>query len=182
MSSTSLRYTVLMKILGIDPGYERCGIAIIEKNAGVNNGKETVVFSTCLRTPARDEFSKRLLSIGEELEKIILEHNPDCAAIEELYFGKSSTTGMKVAEARGVIRYVLEKNSISCTEYHPNAIKITITGYGGAKKEDIAFMIPKLVSFDSSPTSAEASTWQRKIDDELDAIAVAITHGAQRKR
>ena len=158
-----------MKILGIDPGYERCGIAIIEKQQG---GKETVVFSTCLRTSAKDDFPKRLFSIGSDLEKIIFEFKPDCAAIEELYFAKNSTTAMKVAEARGVIRYVLEKNNIACTEYHPNAIKIAITGYGGAKKEDIAFMIPKLVAY------ADA----KRLDDELDAIAVAITHGANGMR
>ena len=69
-----------MKILGIDPGYERCGIAIIEKQQG---GKETVVFSTCLRTSAKDDFPKRLFSIGSNLEKIIFEFKPDCAAIEE---------------------------------------------------------------------------------------------------
>ncbi|MDB4984503.1 MAG: ruvC [Patescibacteria group bacterium] len=158
-----------MKILGIDPGYERCGIAIIEKQ---NRSKETVVFSTCLRTSSKDEFSKRLASIGSELEAIIAEHKPDTAAIEELYFGKSSTTGLKVAEVRGVIRYVLEKNSIPCTEYHPSAIKIAITGYGSAKKEDIAFMIPKLVQCENA----------KKLDDELDAIAVAITHGTNANR
>ncbi len=157
-----------MKILGIDPGYERCGVAIIEKTQG---GKEVVVFSDCIRTDAKDTFPARLATLAAHLEKIILEFKPETSAIEELYFAKNTKTAMKVAEARGVIQYILEKNNVSCTEYHPNAIKIAITGYGSATKENIAFMIPKLVVYDGS----------KKLDDELDAIAVAITHGAQVK-
>ena len=73
---------------------------------------------------------------------------------------------MSVAEARGVIQYICKECGLEVFEYHPNAIKIAITGHGGAKKEDIAFMIPKLISYDGT----------KKLDDELDAIAVAITH------
>jgi crossover junction endodeoxyribonuclease RuvC len=161
-----------MKILGIDPGYERCGIAIIEKKQG---GKESVVFSTCIRTDSKLDFEKRLVILAYELEKIIIEFKPDTSAIEELYFAKNTKTAMKVAEARGVIRYILEKNNLKCTEYHPNAIKIAITGYGSATKENIAFMIPKLVTL---PHFAEPSRGEKRLDDELDALAVAITHGA----
>jgi crossover junction endodeoxyribonuclease RuvC len=154
-----------MKILGIDPGYERCGVAIIEKPT---HGKEVVIFSDCLRTSSKLPLEKRLHAIGRDLEQLILQFQPDCAAIEELYFAKNTTTAMQVAEARGVIRYILESNTIPCTEYHPNKIKIAITGHGGANKSDLSIMIPRLITLDLT----------KKLDDELDAIAVALTHAA----
>jgi len=156
-----------MKILGIDPGYERMGIAVLEKN----NGIETVVFSDCIRTDASLSLPERLVIIGKSLEKIITNYQPDQAAIEALYFAKNTTTALKVAEARGVIQYVITQHNIPLTEYHPNVIKLAITGYGNASKDAIAAMIPKLVSY----------TVTKKIDDELDALAVALTHSAHIK-
>ena len=153
-----------MKILGIDPGYERMGVAIIERN----EGRESVVFSTCIRTSAKLSLPERLVTIGRELESIIVQYLPDQAAIEALYFAKNTTTALKVAEARGVIQFVITSNSIPLFEYHPNIIKIAVTGYGNADKSAIASMIPKLVTYDAA----------KKIDDELDAIAVALTHSA----
>ena len=154
-----------MKILGIDPGYERCGVAIIEKKQGA---RETVLFSTCIRTSAKDTMPERLRILGQELAHIIDTHQPDQSAIEALYFAKNTTTAMLVAEARGVIQYVIASKNISCVEYHPNKIKIAIAGHGGATKNDIASMLPRLVAFDTD----------KKIDDELDALAVALTHAA----
>lgn len=154
-----------MKVLGIDPGYERLGVAVIEK---LPTGKESVVFSTCLRTSAKLPLSERLFILGQELGNIISLYRPNVLALEELYFAKNSTTALRVAESRGVIQYVAQLHNIPCFEYHPNTIKIAITGYGAAKKEDIAFMVPKLISFDAT----------KIIDDELDAIAVALTHFA----
>ena len=156
-----------MKILGIDPGYERCGVAIIEK---LPDAKERLVYSGCLRSSPKLSMPERLRSIGEALRDIVKEHQPETAAIEELYFGKSSTTALRVAEARGAIQFVLASAGIPVTEYHPSAIKIAITGYGSAKKDDILFMLPKLIDLPAG----------KKLDDELDAIAVAITHGATR--
>ncbi len=162
-----------MRILGIDPGYERMGVAIIEKSMG---GKETVIYSDCVRTSARLSMPERLLIIGDAVSRIITEHHPDAAAIEDLYFAKNTTTALTVAEARGVIQYAITKSGIPCTSYHPNAIKIAVTGYGAAKKEDIAFMIPKLVAFADQAAFAEPAAGRGKLDDELDAIAVALTH------
>lgn len=156
-----------MKILGIDPGYERMGVAIIEKD----NGRETVVYSDCIRTPATLSLPERLVIIGKSLDALITDYQPDQAAIEALYFAKNTATAMKVAEARGVIQYIISARGIPLTEYHPNAIKIAITGYGNASKDAIASMIPRLITYDVT----------KKIDDELDAIAVALTHSAHTK-
>ena len=159
-----------MKILGIDPGYERLGVAIIEKPL---QGKETVVFSDCIRTSSKSKMQDRLFEIGQALSLVIKKYKPDAVAIEELYFAKNTKTAMTVAEARGVIQYICKECGLEVFEYHPNAIKIAITGYGAAKKEDVAFMIPKLVEFNKLPASAKATAGK---DDELDAIAVALTH------
>lgn len=156
-----------MRILGIDPGYERMGVAIIEK-AG---GKETLVFSGCIRTDPKLSLPDRLVIVGTALQNIIAQHQPDQAAIEALYFAKNTTTALKVAEARGVIQYVITQANVPLIEYHPNAIKIAVTGYGNATKDAIATMVPRLIAMDGT----------KKIDDEMDAIAVALTHGAHTK-
>lgn len=154
-----------MKILGIDPGYERCGVAILEKNG---SSKEVVVFSDCIRTAANLNMAERLRLLGNQLDSLIKKYQPNACAIEELYFAKNTKTAMKVAEARGVIQYVARCNGLTVNEYHPNTIKIAITGHGGADKHDIASMIPRLVALGTA----------KRIDDELDAIAVALTHCA----
>lgn len=155
-----------MRIIGIDPGYDRIGVAIIDKL----QPKETLVYSTCITTSPKDSFPKRLLALGQAIESIIKEYQPAEAAIEILYFAKNSTTALSVAEARGVIQYLLTTYSIPIIEYPPNTIKLAITGYGSADKKSITAMIPRLIQVNSS----------KKLDDELDAIAVALTHSAHR--
>lgn len=157
-----------MKILGIDPGYERLGVAIIEKPS---QGKEVVIFSDCIKTSSKSKMQDRLFEIGQALSHVIKKYQPDAVAIEELYFAKNTKTAMIVAEARGVIQYICKECGLDIFEYHPNQIKIAITGDGRADKTSIAFMIPKLVAFDT----------RDKIDDEIDAIAVGLTHIAHTK-
>jgi len=156
-----------MRIIGIDPGYDRIGVAIVDKTSQ----KEVLVFSTAITTSARDTFPQRLLDLGKSLELIINEYQPTEAAIEILYFAKNSTTALSVAEARGVIQYIITCHQIPISEYSPNTIKLAITGYGSADKKAITAMIPRLIELHSG----------KKLDDELDAIAVALTHSAHRK-
>lgn len=153
-----------MRIIGIDPGYDRIGIAIIDKQSP----RESLVFSTCITTSSKIPFTERLLTLGKTLERIIVEYQPVEAAVEMLYFAKNSTTALAVAEARGVIQYLLTCYNIAISEYHPNTIKLAITGYGSADKRAITNMIPRLIQVGIS----------KKLDDELDAIAVALTHSA----
>lgn len=151
-----------MRILGIDPGYERLGVAVVERIGNT----DLVIFSACVRTSAKIPFLDRLHQVGQEIDTIIKQWKPETCAIEALYFAKNTKTAMKVAEVRGVIQYVIRDNNIPCYEYHPNAIKIAVAGHGGASKAEIALMIPRLVQLEI----------KGKIDDELDAIAVALTH------
>lgn len=153
-----------MKILGIDPGYDRCGIALISKDG---SGSEDLIFSTCLTTSAKLAFHERLKIIGESLEEIIHTYQPDALVMEELYFSNNAKTVMQVSEARGVIEYIGAHNNLPLFHYHPNAIKIAITGNGRADKQAILAMIPRLIPINDG---------DKKLDDEIDAIAVALTH------
>ncbi len=151
-----------MKILSVDPGFERVGIAIIEKTG---KQKDNLVYSNCFKTKASLVFHKRLSLIGKELEKIIKKYKPEALAIEKLYFTTNQKTVMNVAEARGVIIYIASKNNLAVFEYTPPQIKVAVTGYGKASKDMVMKMVPKLIDVDGGVNS----------DDELDAIAIGIT-------
>ncbi len=154
-----------MKILGIDPGYERIGIAVLEKE----NNQETLIYSACFKTPATIPFAERLVMIGNEIARIVKDYQPNALAIEELFFNQNTTTAMKVAEARGVIIYEAQKGGLTVHEYTPGEIKVAVTGYGKASKEDVRKMVPLLL---------KNTDVTKKIDDEVDAIAAAITGSA----
>src|SRR3989344_2103608 len=118
-----------MIILGIDPGYDRLGIAILEKK-----NKETLLHSECFITSSKDSFYTRLFQIGKRINEIIKEYNPDILAIESLFITKNQKTAMRVSEARGVIMYEAIKNNIKVLEYTPLQIKMAVTGYGKSDK------------------------------------------------
>ena len=152
-----------MKILGIDPGFERLGVAVLEKNKG--DKKECVLFSECFKTSASLEFHDRLSLIGEEVKKIIKKYKPEVLSIETLFLTTNQKTVMHVAEARGVVIYEATNLGLKIFEASPPQIKIATTGYGKANKEQVMRMVKILVDIDNS----------KKSDDELDAIAIALT-------
>ncbi|MCX6754999.1 MAG: crossover junction endodeoxyribonuclease RuvC [Candidatus Nomurabacteria bacterium] len=152
-----------MIILGIDPGFERLGVAVLEKNTG--DKREQVIFSECFKTSAKLEFAERLKLLGEEVQKVIKKYKPDVLAIETLFLTTNQKTVMHVAEARGVVIYEAVKAGLKIFEASPPQIKIATTGYGKADKEQVMRMVKMLVDIDNS----------KKSDDELDAIAIAIT-------
>ena len=151
-----------MKILGIDPGFERIGVAIIERK---ENQKDSLVYSSCFKTSAKIPFHERLTSIDNELERIIKKYIPEALAIEKLYFTNNQKTVMGVSEARGVIVYSASRNGLQIFEYTPPERKVAVTGYGKADKRMVMSMVPKLIDIDESIDS----------DDELDAIAIGLT-------
>ena len=152
-----------MRILGIDPGFERLGVAILEKNKG--DKKERVLFSECFKTSAKLEFPERLFLIGKEIKKIIKKFQPEILAIETLFFTSNQKTVMHVAEVRGVAIYEASLEGLKIFEASPPQIKIAITGYGKANKGQVMKMVRTLVKIAKFKTS----------DDELDAIAIALT-------
>ena len=146
-----------MRILVIDPGYDRVGIAIIED--------KTLVHSECFQTSSKGEFHVRLKEVGQKIRAIIDEYSPDVMALESLFITKNQKTAMKVAEARGVISYEASLKEIPIHEYTPPQIKVAVTGHGGSDKAQIIKMIPLLLKFKAKKAQ----------DDEYDAIAVALT-------
>ena len=163
-----------MRILGIDPGFERLGIAILEKNTGDKASsaqgygrpqRERVVFSECFKTSSKIPFSERLLMLGEEVRKVIKEYKPEALGIETLFFQNNQKTAIDVAESRGVVIYEAERAGLKIFEYSPQQIKSAVAGHGKADKTQVMKMVKILVSLDKD----------KKSDDEMDAIAVALT-------
>ena len=131
-----------MIILGIDPGYDRVGIAVVEKN---EKTKETLIHSECFQTSSKDDFYTRLGQVGTRVAAVISEYSPDALAIESLFITKNQKTAMRVSEARGVIAYEAVRKNIPIYEYTPLQIKIAVTGHGGSDKTQVTKMIPLLI-------------------------------------
>jgi crossover junction endodeoxyribonuclease RuvC len=149
------------RVLAFDPGYERLGVAVVEK---INN-KDTLIFSDCVRTDAKLPFSERLRLLGEATESLIEVYKPDTVALEEVFFEKNAKTAMQIAEVRGMLTYIGAKNDLIIQQFTPLEVKVAITGYGKSDKRAVALMVSKLVVLPS----------KKRVDDELDAIAVGLT-------
>jgi crossover junction endodeoxyribonuclease RuvC len=154
-----------MRILGIDPGYDRLGIAVLEGDAS----RPRVVWSDCV-VPPKGAREGRLAAVFAAVAAAIAEYRPDRLAIETLVFNKNVTTGIGVAEARGAVLAAAGSAGIPVAEYSPQQVKLAVTGYGAADKAAVAGMVPRLV----------ALTPKKRLDDELDAIAAAICGLAER--
>ncbi len=161
MTLTRSTPTLPKRVLAFDPGFERLGVAVVER-AG---SKETLVYSECVRTSAKLSFPERLRELGAAAEKLIEEYSPHAVALEDVYFAKNEKTAMKVAEVRGMLAYLAAKNGLTIYEYTPMQVKVAITGYGKSDKSAVAAMVPRLVTL----------TPKKRLDDELDAIAVGLT-------
>ncbi len=150
-----------MKVLGIDPGYDRMGVAVLEKQ----DGREVLLHSDCILTNKNLALSERLFTLGTELSALLEKHRPEAVAVETLFFNKNIKTAIGVAEARGIIVYLAKKFGCVVYEYGPQEIKVAVTGYGNSDKTAVIMMVKKLV--ENVPETA--------LDDEYDAIAVGIT-------
>ncbi len=151
-----------MRVLAIDPGYDRAGLAIIEKE---EVGKESLLFSTCVETDKKLPIYKRIFFILEEIEKTLETYQPDSLAIEKLFFNKNIKTAIAVAETRGAIIYLAQKYHCEIFEFSPQEIKVATTGWGNSDKKAVIDMVKRLI--DNPPEKA--------LDDEYDAIAIGIT-------
>ncbi|TSC84526.1 MAG: crossover junction endodeoxyribonuclease RuvC [Parcubacteria group bacterium Gr01-1014_17] len=156
-----------MKVLAIDPGYDRLGIAVVEKQKGV----EVALFSACVTTNKKQTAGERLAYIGGEIKEVITKWKPDTLATETLFLFSNQKTAFRVAEARGVILYEAARAELSVFEYTPLQIKIAVTGYGRSDKHQITEMVKKLVVL--SP--------KKRLDDEYDALAIGLTCLAMEK-
>ena len=151
-----------MKVLGIDPGYERVGISVIEKEG---DSKEILLYSNCFKTKKELVFNERLFLIGNEINRVIKKYKPDVLAIESLFFNTNQKTALLVSEARGAIIYEAKRQGLDVYEYTPLQIKNATVGYGRASKNQVDTMVRQLISISE----------KIKQDDEIDAIAIALT-------
>ncbi|HEY4499130.1 MAG TPA: crossover junction endodeoxyribonuclease RuvC [Candidatus Paceibacterota bacterium] len=150
------------RIIAVDPGYGRIGIAVLEKDSD----KETLIFSECYETSAETKHPERLQNLQKRLCELLKEYHPSALALETLFFSKNKKTALAVAEARGVILSEAAASGIAVFEYQPAAVKIAVTGYGHSDKKQIQEMVVKILNL----------TKVISRDDEYDAIAVGLTH------
>lgn len=161
-----------MKVLAIDPGYDRVGIAIVEKQRADSTAtREVCLHSETFQTSKDTDFNTRLYQVGQRIAELINEYDPEHLAIETIFFSKNQKTAMQVAQARGTIIYEALKQGLSVHEYSPQQIKVAVTGHGGADKQAVLQMLTHLVSLDN----------RKRLDDEYDAIACALTFLASYK-
>ena len=152
-----------MKILGIDPGIGICGFGLIEVKTRANaKALDYGVVTTTIGAP----LPGRLKELYDSLREVFEQTKPDVVSVEKLFFSKNITTGIAVAEARGLVLLVAEQNGLPIFEYTPNEIKKTLTGYGSAGKPQMEEMVRVHLGLDKKP----------KPDDAADALAAAITH------
>ncbi len=151
-----------MKVLAIDPGYGRCGVAVVEKQ----DGSDVLVYSDCIETSSSDAFPDRLASIASAVEELLALHAPDCMALEKLFFTNNQKTAMHVAEVRGALLQIAGHRDLPVFEYGPGQIKSAATGSGRADKQQVAKMLHALLKIEK----------KIQYDDEYDAIAIGVAH------
>ena len=151
-----------MRILGIDPGIGICGFGLIETDSKA--GAKALDYGA-VTTKVDAPIPARLKELYDSLVQVFEETKPEVVAVEKLFFSKNITTGIVVAEARGIVLLIAEQRGVPVYEYSPNQIKMALTGYGAAGKTQIQEMVRVHLGLEKKP----------KPDDAADALAVAIT-------
>jgi crossover junction endodeoxyribonuclease RuvC len=149
-----------MRVLGFDPGTATTGYGIIE---GKGNRLTHIAHGVILTSP-KEHYAERLKQIYDQATELIATHNPQAIAIEELFFTKNVSTGIPVAQARGVLSLAAIQSGLPIGEFKPREMKLAVAGYGKADKKQVQEMIKMLLNLDSIP----------KPDDAADALGIAI--------
>lgn len=149
------------RILGIDPGSRVTGYGIIESDRG------NLVFIACgvVKTTPNYPFSNRLNEIFDGINEVIQIHDPEVAAVEEVFLSQNPGTAIKLGQARGAAVVAAMQNGLSVSDYSPRKIKQAVAGYGQAEKEQVQHMVRVLLNLKKKPSN-----------DAADALAVAICH------
>ncbi len=151
-----------MRILGIDPGYGITGFGLVQ----ADRSQYSLLRCGAITTPAGMDFSARLEIIYEDMRKLLEVAKPDVVAIEELFFGQNVTTGIGVAQSRGVLLLAIRQAGLPVYSYKPMQVKQAVVGYGNATKHQVQDMTRRLLHLTQMP----------KPDDAADAIAIALCH------
>ena len=157
------------RIIGIDPGLETTGVSILD----VKGSKYIPIYSSCIITSKNDTMSVRLKNIFNDLSLLIKKFEPDCLAIEELFFSSNTKTAISVGHARGVLMLAGSINNLKIYEYTPLEIKQAVVGYGRATKKQIKYMLKIILK--------TGDDFFPKKDDAWDAMAVSLCHANNHK-
>lgn len=152
-----------LRVLGIDPGFGRTGLGVID----MSGGEGTHVWHEVIETPKGEDYSARIQTVRNDVAEAIRRFKPHCAAVETLFFQTNVRTAMKVGMARGVILLAIADAGLPIIEITPNQVKQGIAGYGGADKKQVADMVKRQLRLACAP----------KLDDAADALALAIVGG-----
>ena len=149
-----------MRVLGVDPGSRAAGWAVL-----VSDGRHHVLEEAgVIRTRGEDR-TERLADLDRRLSDLVVSHAPDCAAVESSFSGRNPRSSLSLAESRGVVLAVLGRGGIPVHSYTPAQVKLAIVGHGRAEKQQIVYMVVRLLSLAKAPAL-----------DAADAMAVALTH------
>ena len=151
-----------MIILGIDPGFAIVGFGLLESE----RGRQRLLRCGVITTPAGQPLPSRLLQIEDDMGELLTAFHPDSMAVEELFFNNNITTGIGVAQARGVILAAAERQAVPIYEYSPSQVKQAVAGYGKAEKRQVMEMTKRLLGLPEVP----------RPDDAADAVAIALCH------
>ena len=151
-----------MRILGIDPGFATVGFGLVEAAAG----RARLIQCGAITTPAGEPLPARLAQIADDLDLLLEQFRPEAMAIEELFFNNNITTGIGVAQARGVLLLGAQRRGVPIYEYSPSQVKQAVVGYGKAEKRQVMDMTRRLLNLKCPP----------RPDDAADAVAIALCH------
>lgn len=149
-----------MIILGIDPGSHFCGYGILQ----IENRKIIAAGCDVINTDNTSNLENRLTVIYEKIKNVIDEYKPDMAAVETIFYGKNIKSAFTLGHARGVVMLALAKRGIPIYEYSPREVKLSVVGNGNASKEQVEFMVQKILNIDI----------KHKTQDASDALAIAL--------
>ena len=149
-----------MRVLAIDPGFDRLGLAVLEGDPS----RPTLVASECIE-PEKGEPAARLVDVSQAVHTWIKIYKPELVAVETLFFSTNKKTALAVAEARGVVLREAGSASLPVRQCSPQEVKLAVTGYGAADKKSVMGMVSKLIALPEK---------KRRLDDEFDAIALGI--------
>jgi len=150
-----------MRILGIDPGSQVLGYGILEALPG---GPQSCVSGT-VRPPSASDLCERLHYIHSEIERLLAQHRPEIVAVETAFYHKNARSTLILGHVRGVVLLAARQANVTVAEYAPREVKMAVTGHGDAAKEQVAFMVRRLLALSETPVS-----------DAADALAVALCH------
>lgn len=152
----------MTKVMGIDPGIATTGYGIVEKS---ETSQQAVTYGT-ISPQSKSSICQRLAYLYEGICRVIGQHHPDEMAVEEAFFSRNARTALVLGQARGVVLLAAAHSDLSCFEYSPRKIKLSVVGNGSASKEQVQYMVRSLLALPETPVGF----------DITDALAVALCH------